>query len=68
MPSKRRQLVNLRNDLRATIEKVDQKLAADEPTPTDEKMEAAIEEIKERSKRPPHLRGAQILKETLGCA
>ena len=67
-PSRRKQLVQLRNELRTTIERVDRKLDEKDEEAHDPKMDTAVEEIKERSKRPPHLRGAQLLKETLGCA
>ena len=66
--SRRKQLVELRNELRATLSNVDKKLEADEAEEPDELLEKAYAEARERSKRPPHLRGAALLKETLGCA
>ena len=65
-PSRRKQLKQLRDEMRATLANVDKKLEQDEAVAVDPKLVAAMEEAKERAKRPPHLRGAQLLKETLG--
>ena len=66
--SRRKQLVQLRNELRETLANVDAKLEADEGPEIDPELEAAKEIARERAKRPPHLRGAQLLKETIGAA
>ena len=67
MPSRRKQLKMLRDEMRATLANVDKKL---ETVDADSKVEdpvvqQAIAAAKERLKLPPHLRGSAVINETL---
>ena len=66
--SKRKQLKQLRDEIRTTLAHVDEKLAEKEADTIDEKWEQAKADAKERGKRPPHLRGSALLKESIGSA
>ena len=65
VPSRRKQLVTLRNEIRSTLKNVNDKLEEDEVEEVDPEVVKAIAAAKERLKLPPHLRGSAVLNETL---
>ena len=64
-PSRRKQLVGLRNELRAAIANCEKRIEDPDQGP-DPEMEQAKAGAIARSARPPHLRGSAILSLTIG--
>ena len=66
-PSKRKQLVTLRNQIRTSLADIDKKLETVDADANreDPLLEAARAAALERMKRPPHLRGSAVLNETM---
>ena len=65
LPSRRRQIKQLRNELRATLANVDAKLADDETEVEDPVLVDAIAKAQARMKLPKHLRGSAVLAESI---
>lgn len=63
--SKRRQMKQLRDEMRASLANIDRKLAEGDSEEVDPVVQAALAAAKERLKLPPHLRGSAVLNETL---
>ena len=66
--SNRKKLKQLRDEIRTTLANVDKKLSEPDGSGVDEKWEQAKADAAERGKRPPHLRGSALLKESIGSA
>ena len=60
-PSKRRQLKQLRDEIRGTLSNIDAKLAEDDEAGEDEITRDARQKTAERMKLPIHLRGSAIM-------
>ena len=65
-PSRRLQLVGLRNEIRTTIETVDKQIEAanNAKEEVDPVVQQAREKAKERMKLPMHLRGSAVLNQS----